>query len=127
MKKVFFEAANVVKKCFLHPLSIFMFFNTFLTYKSIYVPIKNVSKKSISFFISNNFIHLCFRKFRKTKSLMTIRDIELRLKMLKDQLKLIDDFEDEFLEIDGIRGLEKRRDNILDEINYLNRLKKKKQ
>ncbi len=58
---------------------------------------------------------------------MTIRDIELRLKMLKDQLKLIDDFEDEFLEIDGIRGLEKRRDNILDEINYLNRLKKKKQ
>ena len=37
---------------------------------------------------------------------MTIRDIELRLKMLKDQLKLIDDFEDEFLEIDGIRGLE---------------------
>ena len=58
---------------------------------------------------------------------MTIRDIELRLKMLKDQLKLIDNFEDEFLEIDGIRGLEKRRDNILDEINYLNRLKKKKQ
>jgi hypothetical protein len=57
---------------------------------------------------------------------MTIRDIELRLKMLKDQLKLIDDFEDEFLSIDGIRGLEKRRDNILDEINYLNRLKKKK-
>ena len=56
---------------------------------------------------------------------MTIRDIELRLKMLKDQLKLIDNFEDEFLEIDGIRGLEKRRDNILDEINYLNRLKKK--
>lgn len=63
----------------------------------------------------------------ENKSLMTIRDIELRLKMLKDQLKLIDDFEDEFLEIDGIRGLEKRRDNILDEINYLNRLKKKKQ
>jgi hypothetical protein len=57
---------------------------------------------------------------------MTIRDIELRLKMLKDQLKLIDDFEDEFREIDGKRGLEKRRDAILDEINYLNRLKKEK-
>ena len=57
---------------------------------------------------------------------MTIRDIELRLKMLKDQLTLIDDFEDEFLEIDGKRGLEKRRDAILDKINYLNKLKKKK-
>jgi hypothetical protein len=47
--------------------------------------------------------------------------------MLKDQLKLIDDFEDEFLNIDGKRGLEKRRDAILVEMNYLNKLKKKKQ
>lgn len=58
---------------------------------------------------------------------MTTRDIELRLKMLKDQLKLIDNFEEEFLSIDGKRGLEKHRDAILDEINYLNKLKKKKE
>ncbi len=78
-------------------------------------------------FYFNKIPQLCSRKFRKTKPIMTIRDIELRLKMLRDQLKLIDDFEDEFLNIDGKRGLEKRRDAILDEINYLNKLKKKKQ
>ena len=79
------------------------------------------------FFISKLFSQLCLRKFRKIKPIREIRDIELRLKMLKDQLKLMGNFEDEFLNIDGKRGLEKRRDAILDEMNYLNKLKKKKQ
>lgn len=56
---------------------------------------------------------------------MTERDYELRLKVLHAQLRLIDAYEDEFIEKEGRGGLNRRRDVILDEINYLNRKFKK--
>ena len=56
---------------------------------------------------------------------MTERDYELRLNLLYAQLRLIDAYEDEFIEKEGRGGLNRRRDVILDEINYLNRKFKK--
>lgn len=56
---------------------------------------------------------------------MTERDYELRLKVLYAQLAIIDKFEDEFLEKEGRQGVEAHRDEILDEINYLNKKLKK--
>jgi hypothetical protein len=56
---------------------------------------------------------------------MTERDYELRLKVLYAQLALIDKYEKEFIEKEGRRGVEAHRDEILDEINYINRELKK--
>jgi hypothetical protein len=61
----------------------------------------------------------------KNKTIMTERDYELRLKVLYAQLRLIDAYEDEFIEKEGQGGLNRRRDVILDEINYLNKKFKK--
>jgi hypothetical protein len=52
---------------------------------------------------------------------MNKKDILQRLKSLSDQLKLIHQYRDEFLKIEGRRGLEKRIDLILDEMNELNK------
>jgi hypothetical protein len=52
---------------------------------------------------------------------MSKKDILQRLKSLSDQLKLIHQYRDEFLKIEGRRGLEKRIDLILDEMNELNK------
>ncbi len=52
---------------------------------------------------------------------MSKKDILQRLKSLSDQLKLIHQYRDEFLNIEGRRGLEKRIDAILDEMNALNK------
>jgi hypothetical protein len=51
---------------------------------------------------------------------MTERDYTLRLVLLYKQLALIDKYENEFLEKEGRRGLEAHRDEILDEIIYVN-------
>ena len=56
---------------------------------------------------------------------MTKRDYELRLKVLYLQLAVIDMNEREFLEKEGRRGIEAHRDEILDEINFINRELKK--
>lgn len=48
---------------------------------------------------------------------MTKREAENKLKNLYDQLRLIHKYEQEFLNIEGVRGLEERIDRILDEIN----------
>lgn len=52
---------------------------------------------------------------------MSKKDILQRLKSLSDQLKLIHQYRHEFLKIEGRRGLEKRIDLILDEMNELNK------
>ncbi len=52
---------------------------------------------------------------------MTKKEAEDRLQNLYDQLELIHEYEHEFLRIDGIRGLERRVDAILDEINRLSK------
>jgi hypothetical protein len=56
---------------------------------------------------------------------MTERDYELRLKVLFSQLRLIDKYEEEFIEKEGSRGLAAHRDEILDEINFITRALKK--
>jgi hypothetical protein len=56
---------------------------------------------------------------------MTEPDYELRLKVLYAQLALIDKHEKEFIEKEGRRGVEAHRDDILDEINHINRALKK--
>lgn len=53
--------------------------------------------------------------------MMSKRNILLRLKTLSDQLQLIHQYKDEFLRIEGRRGLENRIDAILDEMNELNK------
>jgi uncharacterized small protein (DUF1192 family) len=52
---------------------------------------------------------------------MTRKEAENRLQNLYDQLELIHEYEREFLQIDGVRGLERRVDAILDEINRLSK------
>jgi hypothetical protein len=52
---------------------------------------------------------------------MNKRDILQRLKILSDQLKLIHQYKDDFLQIEGRRGVENRIDSILDEMNELNK------
>ena len=52
---------------------------------------------------------------------MNKKDILLRLKSLSDQLQLLHQYRDEFLRIEGRRGLERRIDSILDEMNELNK------
>jgi hypothetical protein len=52
---------------------------------------------------------------------MSKKDILQRLKSLSDQLKLIHLYKDEFLKIEGRRGVENRIDSILDEMNELNK------
>jgi hypothetical protein len=52
---------------------------------------------------------------------MSKKDILQRLKSLSDQLILIHQYRDEFLKIEGRRGLENRIDSILDEMNELNK------
>jgi hypothetical protein len=47
------------------------------------------------------------------------------LKVLYMQLAVIDKFEDEFLEKEGRRGVEAHRDEILDEIIFVNKQLKK--
>ena len=54
---------------------------------------------------------------------MTEREIENKLKSLFDQLRLIDKYEEDFLRVEGRRGLQKRIDAILDEINRFTNLK----
>lgn len=56
---------------------------------------------------------------------MTKREIELRQKLLRQQLTLINLYTREFLERLGKRGLEHYIDEILDEMNYLDKLSKK--
>ena len=55
---------------------------------------------------------------------MTRKEAENRLQNLYDQLELIHEYEREFLQIDGVRGLERRVDAILDEINRLSKFLK---
>lgn len=50
---------------------------------------------------------------------MNRRTILNQLKLMNDQLKIIRENEEEFLEKEGIRRLEERIDAILDRINYL--------
>ena len=57
---------------------------------------------------------------------MTKKEIAQRQKLLKQQLKLINLYTDDFLERLGKKGLERYIDEILDEMNYLNQLSKKK-
>ncbi len=52
---------------------------------------------------------------------MTKREARNRLKSLYDQLELIREYEQQFLEIEGVSGLRKRVDEILDEINSLSK------
>ena len=52
---------------------------------------------------------------------MTRKEAENRLQNLYDQLELIHEYEREFLQIDGVRGLERRVDAILDEVNRLSK------
>ena len=56
---------------------------------------------------------------------MTERDYVLRLNVLYTQLAIIDLYEAEFIRKEGRRGVEEHRDEILDEINYINRKLKK--
>ena len=49
---------------------------------------------------------------------MTDRERKLRIKLLKDQLTLINRYTDEFLERLGKKGLEHFINDILDEINF---------
>ncbi|MEM6320632.1 MAG: hypothetical protein AAF960_23385 [Bacteroidota bacterium] len=56
---------------------------------------------------------------------MTKRDIELRQEVLKQQLTLINLYSDDFLERLGKKGLEHYIDEILDEMNYLDKQLKK--
>jgi len=57
---------------------------------------------------------------------MTKKEIEQRQKILNQQLTLINLYTDEFLERLGKKGLEHYIDEILDEMNYLDKLSKKK-
>ncbi len=57
---------------------------------------------------------------------MTNREIKNLLKLLHDQLETIRAFEQEFMEKEGKRLLKERIDNILDRINYLTNLLKKR-
>ena len=57
---------------------------------------------------------------------MTKREITNLLKLLDDQLRTIREFENEFVEKEGKKLLEKRIDRILDRINYLKQLLKNK-
>ena len=57
---------------------------------------------------------------------MTKREITNLLKLLDDQLRTIREFENEFVEKEGKKLLEKRIDSILDRINYLKQLLKNK-
>jgi hypothetical protein len=58
---------------------------------------------------------------------MTKREARNRLKNLYEQLELIHEYEQEFLQIEGTRGLRKRIDAILDEINFLSKFLNLKQ
>ena len=57
---------------------------------------------------------------------MTKREIKQRQKILKQQLILINLYVDDFLERLGKKGLEHYIDEISDEMNYLDKLSKKK-
>lgn len=57
----------------------------------------------------------------ENKAIMTKREAENKLKNLYDQLELIQEYEQEFLRIEGVSGLRKRVDDILDEINFLSK------
>lgn len=57
---------------------------------------------------------------------MTKKEIRQRQKVLKQQLILINLYTEEFLERLGKKGLEHYIDEILDEMNYLDKLSKKK-
>jgi hypothetical protein len=58
---------------------------------------------------------------------MTIREAKNRLQNLYDQLELIHQYKQEFIEIEGVRGVERRIDVILDEINFLTKFLNLKQ
>jgi hypothetical protein len=58
---------------------------------------------------------------------MTNREIRNLLKMLNEQLHLIRENEQEFMEKEGKRKLEERIDGILDRINFLKNLLKNKE
>ncbi len=57
---------------------------------------------------------------------MTNREIKNLLKLLYDQLQTIRENEQEFLEKEGKKRLDERIDSILDRINYLTKLLKKR-
>ena len=57
---------------------------------------------------------------------MTNQEIKNLLKMLYDQLQMIRENEQEFLDKEGKRLLEERIDGILDRINFLTKILKKK-
>jgi hypothetical protein len=57
---------------------------------------------------------------------MTNREIKNLLKMLYDQLEMIRAYEQEFMDKEGKRRLDERIDGILDRINYLTKLLKKR-
>jgi hypothetical protein len=63
----------------------------------------------------------------KNKTIITKREAKNRLKNLYEQLELIHEYEKEFLQIEGTRGLRKRIDEILDEINFLSKFLNLKQ
>ena len=50
---------------------------------------------------------------------MTLREGKLLLINRLQQLELINQYEDEFIEKEGKRGVEQRIDHILDDINFL--------
>jgi hypothetical protein len=58
---------------------------------------------------------------------MTIKEAENRLRNLYDQLELIHQYKQGFIEIEGVRGVERRVDTILDEINFLTKFLNLKQ
>jgi uncharacterized protein YyaL (SSP411 family) len=57
---------------------------------------------------------------------MTNREIKNLLKMLYDQLEMIRAYEQEFMDKEGKRRVNERIDGILDRINYLTKLLKKR-
>ena len=58
---------------------------------------------------------------------MTEREAKNRIRNLYDQLELIHQYKKEFIEIEGVRGVERRIDDILDEINFLSKFLNLKQ
>ena len=67
-------------------------------------------------------IHLSLQNY-KTKTYMrkrlTTKEVDQRLRLLKQQLTLSVLYEANFIENIGKRGLENMRNDILDEINFL--------
>jgi hypothetical protein len=74
--------------------------------------------KQVNFFSKNTYF--C-NENSINKPAMTEKEIRQRLAILNQQLDIINLYPEDFIKIEGVKGLEERINRILDEKNYLNK------